>query len=147
LFPIQGAELDDKNLALIQRLYTVIYIFTVLKWLLIAAGVLLMCVSIYLFAFKRNDNKIMEMEDKNRVVFAYDSRAYIHEPGDISDALSMSNVSDIIRNEKIGVQRRKIDRFPGKLNSNFEPNKIHEDVGLGVSRDANSKVTLSNVFM
>lgn len=87
------------------------------------------------------------MEDKNRVVFAYDSRAYVHEPGDISDTLSMSNVSDIIRNEKIGVQRRKIDRFPGKLNSNFEPNKIHEDAGLGVPRDANSKVTLSNVFM
>lgn len=148
MFPIQGAELDDRNLAKVQRLYTVIRIFAVLKWLLIAAGVLLLCVSVYFYVFKRNsDTKITHMEDKNEVVFAYDNKTYVHEPEVKNDALSMTAISDIIRNEQISIKKRKSDRFPGRLNSGPEPNKTNENVGLGVSRDVNSRLTLSNVFM
>lgn len=87
------------------------------------------------------------MEGKNQVVYAYDNKTYMHGQEDTNDTLSMSAISDIIRSEQIGIKKKKSDRFPGKLNSRSEPNKTNESVGLGVSRDANSKVTLSNVFM
>jgi hypothetical protein len=87
------------------------------------------------------------MEDNNRVVFAYENKMYMDEPEDMNDTLPMSAISDVIRNEQIGINKRKTERFPRKLYSRSEPNETNESVGLGVSRDAHGRVTLSNVFM
>jgi hypothetical protein len=140
--------MDDKNMAKVQRLYRVICILDVLKWLLIAAGVLLMCVSVYICAFKRNsDNRITQMVDNNRAAVTYDNKAYLHKPEDMNETISISAISDIIHNERIGIKNRRSNRFPGKSHSSSEQNKTNANVAHGASRDSNGTVTLSNVFM
>jgi hypothetical protein len=120
----------------------------VVKWLLVAAGVLLMCVSVYMFAFKRkNGNKIKQIEDNNRAVVSYDNKAYLHKSDDLNDTLSISAISDIIHNEQTGIKNRRGNRFPGKSQSRFEQNKANTNVAHGASSDSDNAVTLSNVFM
>jgi hypothetical protein len=120
----------------------------VVKWLLVAVGVLLMCVSVYMCAFKRkNNNKVKQHEDNNRAVVTYDNKAYLHKSDDMKDTLSMSDISDIIHNDQIGIKNRRYNRFPGKSHSRFEQDEANRNVTLGVSGDRNKTVTLSNVFM
>jgi hypothetical protein len=121
---------------------------TVVKWLLVAAGVLLMCVSVYTCAFKRkNGNKIKPTEDNDRAVVAYDNKAYLHKSDDMNDTLSISGISDIIHNEQIGIKNGRSNRFPGKSEFSFEQNKVDKNVSHGLFSDTNNTVTLSNVFM
>lgn len=152
LFPLlwvdEGSDTDDKNLAKVYRLYTVVYILNVVKWLLVAAGVLLVCVCVYTFAFKRkNNNRVKQMVDNNRAVVSYDNKAYLHNSEDMNDTLSISALSDIIHNEQTGIKNRRSSRFPGKSQSMFERNETNKNVAHGVSRDTYNTVTLSNVFM
>jgi hypothetical protein len=114
----------------------------------VAAGVLLMCVSVYICALKRkNDNRVQQMENNNRAVVTYDNKAYLHKSEDMNDTLSISALSDIIHNEQIGIKNRRSSRFPGKSQWSFEQNKTNENVAHGASRDSDNTVTLSNVFM
>lgn len=120
----------------------------VVKWVLVGAGVLLVCVSVYMCAFKRkNGNRIKQREDNNRAVVTYDNKAYLHKSDDMKDTLSMSDISDIIHNEQIGIKNRRVNRFPGKSQPRFEQDEANKHVALGVSGDTNKTVTLSNVFM
>jgi hypothetical protein len=147
---LQGSDVDDENLADVYRLYAVLCILNVVKWLLIAAGVLLMCVSLYVCAFRRrNGNRITEVEDNNGAVVAYGNKAYLQQPEDVDDAISISAISDIIHNERSGVKNRRStsNRFAGKSQSSLEQNKTIEDVAHGMCRGSSNAVTLSNVFM
>ena len=122
-------------------------VFTVVKWFLVAGGVLLMCVSIYMFAFKRNSgHKVWQNEDKGLNAVAYDNKTYAPKHRDINDALSISTLSDITRIDHADI-RKRWGNFPDKSSSSFEPNKTSDNVGHGVFKDPNKAVTLSNVFM
>jgi hypothetical protein len=147
LFLTQGCELDDKDLKQIHRLYTIMCVFAVIKWLLVAGGVLLMCVSIYMFAFKRNSgHRVRQNEDKFRNAVLYDNKAYAPKHRDINNALSISTLSDVNRVDHADI-RKRWGNFPDKSSSRFEPNKTSDNVGLGVFKEPNNTVTLSNVFM
>jgi hypothetical protein len=101
-----------------------------------------------MYAFKRqNSNKVKEMEDNSRAVVTYGNKAYLHQAEEVNDAISMSAISDIIHNERIGVKNRRGNRLPGKPQPSLEQNKTNENVAHGVRRDSNNTVTLSNVFM
>ncbi|KAJ4443736.1 hypothetical protein ANN_05514, partial [Periplaneta americana] len=152
LFPLlwieEGAELDDKNLALVKKLYTAMFIMKVMKWVLLAAGVLLMCFSLYVCLFKKTDSKnVIRIQDSNRVMVSYDNKAYgTHKSEALNDTLTISDINDFIHNDKNGVKKRKSDMFPGKSHSRMFKNRTEESVGLGAG-DPNKTVTLGNVFM
>jgi hypothetical protein len=139
--------MGDKDVTQVHRLYTVICIFTVIKWFLVAAGVLLMCVSVYMFANRRNNRmRIMQNEGKGRVAVFYDNKAYTPNHRDVIDTLSISTLSDINRTHQADI-RKRWGNFPDKSPSSFEPRKASQNVGLGVLKEPNKAVTLSNVFM
>lgn len=152
LFPLlwieESAELDDKNLALVKKLYTAMFIMKVMKWVLLAAGVLLMCFSLYICLFKKTDSKnVIRIQDSNRVMVSYDNKAYgTHKSEALNDTLTISDINDFIHNDKNGVKKRKSDMFPGKSHSRMFKNRTEESVGLGAG-DPNKTVTLGNVFM
>jgi hypothetical protein len=139
--------MDEKDAKLIHRLYTLMCVFTVVKWVLVAGGVFLMCVSIYMFAFKRNSvHRVWQNEDKDLNAVVYDNKAYAPKRRDINDALSVSTLSDITRIDHADI-RNRWGNFSDKSSSSFEPNKTSDNVGLGVFKDPNKAVSLSNVFM
>jgi len=104
-----------------------------------------MCVSIYMFAFKRKGgHRIRQNEGKGRNAVFYDNKAYAPKHRNINDALSVSTLSDINRNDHTDI-RKRWGNFPDR-SSSFEPGKTSDNVGLGVFKEPNN-VTLSNVFM
>ena len=106
-----------------------------------------MCVSIYMFAFKRNSShRVWQNEDNGRNAVVYDNKAYAPKHRDINDALSISTLSDITRIDHADI-RKRWGNFPDKSSSSFEPNKTSDNVGLGVFKQPNKNVSLSNVFM
>jgi cell division septal protein FtsQ len=129
--------MDEKHLAKIRYYYKIICIFAVIKWFLVAAGVLLMCISVYMLAFKRKNCR--------NVVF-YDNKAYTPKHRDINDALCISTLSDITRTHDADI-RKRWGNFPDKSSSRSEPNKTSDNVGLGVFKEPNTTASLSNVFM
>jgi hypothetical protein len=90
-----------------------------------------------MFAFKRKNGR--------NVVF-YDNKAYTPKHRDINDPLSVSTLSNITRTDHADI-RKRWGNFPDKSSSRFEPNKTNDNVGLGVFKEPNATVTLSNVFM
>ena len=106
-----------------------------------------MCVSIYMFAFKRKSgHRLRQNEDKDRDVVFYDNKAYASKHRDKNNPLSISTLSDMTRIDHADI-RKRWGNFPDKSSSSFEPNKTSDNVGLGVFKEPNKNVTLSNVFM
>jgi hypothetical protein len=106
-----------------------------------------MCISVYIFAFKRNSgHRVQQNGDKSRNDVVYDNKAYEPKHRDINDPLSISTLSDITRIDHADI-RKRWGNFPDKFSSNFEPNKTSDNIGLGVFKEPNKNVTLSNVFM
>ena len=122
-------------------------VLAVIKWFLVAGGVLLICVSIYIFAFKRNSgHRVQQNEDRCPNAVVYDNRTCAPKHRDINDALSISTSSDITHIDHTDI-RRRWGNFPDKSSSRLEPHKTGDNVGLGVFKQPNKNVTLSNVFM
>lgn len=96
-----------------------------------------MCVSFYMFAFKRKNSR--------NVVF-YDNKAYTPKHRDINNATSISTLSEITHTHHADI-RKRWGHFPDKSSSRFEHNKTSDNVGLDVFKEPNTTVTLSNVFM
>jgi hypothetical protein len=139
--------MDDKVLTPVHRLYTIMYAFAVIKWFLVAAGVLIMCFSVYMFACKRKTgHRIRQNEQKARNAVFYDNKAYTPKHRDINDAFSISTLSDVTRTDHVDIRKRWAN-FPDKSSSSFEANKTSDNVGLGVLKKPNTTVNLSNVFM
>jgi hypothetical protein len=100
-----------------------------------------------MFAFKRNSgHRVWQNEDKGRNAVFCDNKAYTPKHRDINDGLSTSTLSDITRIDHVDI-RKRWGNFPDKSSSNFEPNKTSDNVGLGVFKEPNKNMTLSNVFM
>jgi hypothetical protein len=100
-----------------------------------------------MFASKRNNShRVQQNEDKSSNAVVYDNKAYAPKHRDTNDALSISTLSDITRIDHADI-RKRWGNFSDKSSSSFEPNKTSDNIGLGVFKEPNKNMTLSNVFM
>ena len=75
---LQGVELGEEHLSKLRSFTFMLLLMDVLKWLVPAAGLLLLCFSSYKYVTTRTG------QDVSNITVTYDNRGYVHKPEDIN---------------------------------------------------------------